>query len=60
MATHDDMFNPKDVDGVVQHGEQIDIERNHQVCDVSVHKYLSRLCTRDFIRRYPRIRATNP
>lgn len=60
VPTDDDVFDLQDIDGVLQHGEAVQVGVNDEVSDVTVHEELSRKESDNFIRGHTAVRTTNP
>lgn len=60
VATQDDVLDSKCVDGEFQHREQIQISSVHQIGNVSVNEYFTRLESGNHVGWNPAIRTANP
>ena len=60
MTAHDDVFNFKDIDGIVKDAEHVHIRMNNHIGNISVNKYFPGGSTNDFIGRNPAVRASDP
>src|SRR5690606_8678194 len=60
MPTYDDVLNLEDVHCVREYAEQVQIGVHHDVGDVAMYEYLTRLGARDGVRRDTTIGAADP
>lgn len=60
VTADDDVLNLQGVDGILQHGETVEVGVDDKVSDVAVHEELARQEPDDFIRRHTAVRTTNP
>jgi len=60
MPAHDDVPDAKRVDGILQHGEAIEIRVDDDVRDIAVNEQFPRREVDDLIRRHSAIRTSDP
>jgi hypothetical protein len=60
VAAHDYVLHLEHLDGVLQHGEQVGVGRDHLVGDVAVHEHLAGHGAGHDVRRHARVGAADP
>src|SRR5690606_36028519 len=60
MAADDDVFDVKDVDGVIQYAEQVHVRMHHHVGDVPVYEDVPRFRSGDLIGRNAAVGTSDP
>ena len=60
VSTNNDVLHLQMKHSILQNGQQVDVGMHHHVGDVTMHENLTRLCSRDSIRRHPTVATTDP